>query len=391
MASHTDPFNQKTFNNLFLPWIQVINQNESGVILHVPKRDQNYHVKQFLEAIPFLSASISAFSQIQIITIDLGALALDDLFDVKNYIDSRLLKNKRPVLLILDADILLLEKPNLLSFFDRQYHEINASVLYFFSRNILYDKYVSNLNQYTTLFQNIIVLPYFEPEETRYFLTQREKQFCTLTKPIKDKILKYCGGCLWLIKEALRHYCRTIDERELFTHQEMITKLQILLNEMEPEEREILHQITLQDFYFTKQQKPYLTYLKQTKTVIQKGENYYIAIPLIEEMIRREGEMNNRLSIGKNNSIELNKVPIDLVFSRGEKKLMIVFVEHPNKVISREKTAEILWGSKNKEVYTDWALDQAMWRLRKKCMNLKLSRKIIQTVKNKGFIYKKHG
>ena len=132
MASHTDPFNQKTFNNLFLPWIQVINQNESGVILHVPKRDQNYHVKQFLEAIPFLSASISAFSQIQIITIDLGALALDDLFDVKNYIDSRLLKNKRPVLLILDADILLLEKPNLLSFFDRQYHEINASVLYFF-------------------------------------------------------------------------------------------------------------------------------------------------------------------------------------------------------------------------------------------------------------------
>ena len=125
-----------------------------------------------------------------------------------------------------------------------------------------------------------------------------------MTKPIKDKILKYCGGCLWLIKEALRHYCRTIDERELFTHQEMITKLQILLNEMEPEEREILHQITLQDFYFTKQQKPYLTYLKQTKTVIQKGENYYIAIPLIEEMIRREGEMNNRLSIGK--TIQLN-------------------------------------------------------------------------------------
>jgi len=390
MASHTDPFNQKAFNNLFLPWVQVINQNECGVILHVPKRDQNYHVKQFLEATSFLSKSISAFSQIQLITLDLGALALDDQFDVKNYIDSKLLKNKRPVLLILDADILLLEKPNLLSYFDRQYHEINAKILYFFSRNILYDKYISSLNQYTTLFQNTIILPYFELEEARYFLTRREKQFCTLPKTVKDKILKNCGGCLWLIKEALRYYCKTKNEKELLTHQEMITKLQILLNEMEPEEREILTQIAIRDFQFTKSQQPYITYLRQTKTVIQKGEKYCITLPLIEEMIKQEGEMNNRLSIGKNNSIQLNRVPIDLAFSKGERKLMHVFIEHPNTMIAREKTAEILWGNNNSEAYTDWALDQAMWRLRKKCLSLKLNRKIIQTVKNKGFIYKKH-
>ena len=389
MASHTDPFNQKAFNNLFLPWVQVINQNECGVILHVPKRDQNYHVKQFLEATSFLSKSISAFSQIQLITLDLGALALDDQFDVKNYIDSKLLKNKRPVLLILDADILLLEKPNLLSYFDRQYHEINAKILYFFSRNILYDKYISSLNQYTTLFQNTIILPYFELEEARYFLTRREKQFCTLPKTVKDKILKNCGGCLWLIKEALRYYCKTKNEKELFTHQEMIIKLQILLNEMEHEEREILHQISIKDFHFISLQQPYLTFLKQTNTVLQKNNKYYISIPLIEEMIRENGEMNNRLSIGKNNSIQLNKVPIDLAFSKGERKLMHVFIEHPNMVIAREKTAEILWGSNSGEIYTDWALDQAIWRLRKKCMSLKLGRKIIQTVKNKGFIYKK--
>ena len=108
----------------------------------------------------------------------------------------------------------------------------DAKILYFFSRNILYDKYISSLNQYTTLFQNTIILPYFESEEACYFLTRREKQFCTLTKNVKDKILKNCGGCLWLIKEALRYYCKTKNEKELFTHQEMIIKLQILLNEM---------------------------------------------------------------------------------------------------------------------------------------------------------------
>lgn len=390
MTSYMDPFDEKTFYNLFIPWINVINQGECAAIVHIPKRDQLYHIKQFSESTVYLQSNVVSYSQTQFLYIDLGALALDDGSDIKEYIDSRLLKYKRPVIFILDADRLIFEKQNLLSYLDTQYHEIKASIFYFFSTNILYSKYLTNLHLYTTLFQNIIIFPYFEPQETKHFFEYREKQFCPVPKAIKNKILKQCGSCLWLIKEALRYYCKTKNEKDLFTHHEMTTKIRILMNELEPEEKEVLQKIVLRDFEFTQNDEQYIDYLKQTKTIIQKEKKYIFTIPLLEAMIKYETETKNKLSIGKKNSILVNEVPVDLVFSKGEKRLLTVFIKHPHIIISREKAAEALWGDNSKTMYTDWALDQAMWRLRKKCSKLHLSLKLIQTVKNKGFLYKTH-
>ncbi len=386
MAVYYDPFNKNTFKEIFGPWVRIINHQECGSIVHLPKRDQLYRLNQFIQSTSFLKKHLSDFSRIQMLPVDLVALALDDYQDIEEYLSKKLNKHKKPVLIILDADRLIMEKRNLLSFFDSIYHKKSGSILYLFQKNITYKKYLKDLSSYTTLFQNMVVFPYYNIDDSRLFIDYLKLTFGKVPDQIQQNIINECGGCFWLIKQAVRYYSQTRDIQQLFSHDDIKIKLQILYKEYEPEERHIMQKIVLKQFNFKSEDRECLSHLLKTKLIKQQKGKFSLTIPLLQDIIKNDIKEKNRLEI-KNNTIELNGVSIEIFLSKSEKKLLRLFLEKHNQIISRMKIASILWGEIDQNQYTDWALDQMMYRFRKKLAKLDLDNNLIKTVKNKGFIY----
>ncbi|MFH0772951.1 MAG: helix-turn-helix domain-containing protein [bacterium] len=386
MGHYNNPFSNKTYERIFLPWIRAINQKECLTICHCPKRDQLYRVYQFIDDKSFLKKTIFQRDNIHIIPLDLTALVIDDPQDIEKYIFQFHKKNKRLVLLILDADKLLAEKKHLISYFDTMFHAKQASLIYFFQKNTAYEKYTRMLASFSTFYQNTLQFPCAGQEDSMLFINYLEKDFSMIPDKIKKMIVAECGGNFWLVKQAVRYYSRTKDISKLFTHEDILIKLKILYDELEPEEQEVLTKTVLEE-RLDKKDKPYFQYLVDIKLINKGKTKYSLSIPLFEKIIREHIHAKRRLTINRKKYVELNGVPIDMFFSRREKRILSYLILHKNTLISRDKMAGIIWGEHTQHLYTDWALDQMIWRFRNKATKLHLNPNLIQTVKNKGFIF----
>ena len=84
----------------------------------------------------------------------------------------------------------------------------------------------------------------------------------------------------------------------------------------------------------------------------------------------------------------INNVVVSGFFSKQEKRLIVYFLKNQEKIITRDDAASILWGN-SLDGFTDWALDQAIYRLRNKFNKLGLDSVMIATKKNQGFLFTK--
>ena len=219
-----EAFPKQTYKRLFDPWIKSTESRECLTIVNIPKRDQLYRINDLI---------IKKFSgkNTQIILIDLKGEIVEDPKDLDILINKKIDKKfKKIALIILDADQLLDEKYSLLSYLDKLYHDRPVlSLIYFFQKNTTSDSLTKSLSSYTSLFQNIEVYSLFNYAEMKHFIdfiTQYFKVY--ISNKLKNKILNYCGGSPWLIKEAIRYYYQTRDEINLFNHDNMKLKLKIL-------------------------------------------------------------------------------------------------------------------------------------------------------------------
>jgi DNA-binding winged helix-turn-helix (wHTH) protein len=72
-------------------------------------------------------------------------------------------------------------------------------------------------------------------------------------------------------------------------------------------------------------------------------------------------------------------------FSLTENNVLDYFRKHPNQVVSREDVATIIWGEEEwQDKYSDWAIGQLIYRLRKK-LEYGSSSGTIETHKSRGF------
>ena len=77
-------------------------------------------------------------------------------------------------------------------------------------------------------------------------------------------------------------------------------------------------------------------------------------------------------------------------FSSTEMRVLDYLQNHANILISREDIAKVVWGDEEwEEKFSDWAIGQLIYRLRKK-LEYGSSLGAIQTEKGKGFIYSKN-
>lgn len=376
-------FPEKTIAGYFLPWINAINSRECISVLNMPKRDQLYRVNE-------LSKRQSFIEKTQFIILDLKGQIIEDAFDLESYLNRHVRINyERIALLILDADQLLDEKTALLSCLDKLYFDRkNFSLIYLFQKNITASTIIKKLSIYTSFFQNISVFSYFNSDEMEHFVKFLSTSFnVKIPEELKFQVIRKCGGSPWLIKEAVRYYSQTQDENNIFKHDSMKLKLKILYQELSSEERMVLDKIIKNEDDFSPNENETINYLLKTKLLIKNKKYLEISIPVLKDFIRETINSKTQLNLSNSGQLLLNGVIIEGFFSRREKRIIKLFTESKRKVVNREKIASIVWLNNKDDIYTDWALDQLIRRLRNKFVKLGLSRELIKTIKNQGYLF----
>lgn len=376
------PLTKQTSSKIFNRWIDAVKRNESCSVVNLSKREQFYRLNQFLDK------ETAKYPHFQFITLDCISEGIEDADDLDRFFEKKI-DNKigRHVCFIIDADNLLVEKLQLLSYLDSLRHQNpNISFIYFFNRNITYPWHTNKLARFGSLYQNLQFHSFYDKPDQSQFIIYLQKKFnIKLPKNTAEKIVVHCDGCLWFIKEAVRHFTQTKQEKDLFSHPEMITRLKIFYDDFEEKEKNVLEKIIRSDLHFNREEKIILAYFQKINLIKIDGKNYLIKSSLLSDFIKKELAKKVEISVNESGQLLVNDVTLDGFFSRREKNLLRYFIQNPTELLGREKTATIIWGESYKTEYSDWALDQVIRRLRNKLAHLGLSRNLIQTKKNQGF------
>jgi len=385
-------FSKETFEKFIGEIAKIINQKECGSILNLARRDQLYRVKQLQDNQKSLRKIINNKKSVHFLFLDLSSQMIEDEIDLKKYLEKNIKNSKNNIVLfILDADKLFDERSLLLGGIDGLRHQIpNISIVYFFQKNIFLNKYLKKFARFTTSYQNIIIFPYYQREDCQVFIAQLEQRFnIKVRKKTSNLILDRCGGHFWLIKQAVRQLAKDKVINNIFNNEDMIFRLKVIADEFEPEEKDLLEKIIKEDFNFLSEEKDILTYFLKNRFLYKRDRQYFFSIPILKDYLTEQISQKNQIKINERKQIVINNIITDGYFSKKEKRMMIFFIKNINKIVRREEVAKEIWREDYQELYTDWALDQFIRRLRLKFIKLGLDQKMIKTKKNQGFIFNK--
>jgi len=183
----------------------------------------------------------------------------------------------------------------------------------------------------------------------------------------------------------MRYYLKTHNIINLFNHEEMVFRVQTTFDEFSQDEKIVLQKIVYNNYQFTPKEAEALNFL-QVNGVVNKENNPQITVPVLSDYIQQIVSVANKLLINDDGKLYINTVNIDHFFSRREKQLLKFLLLNINQLLTRNKAANLLWSNNAEEKYTDWALDQAIKRLRIKLEKLGIKNNLIKTIKNQGFM-----
>lgn len=383
-------FSKETLEKFISQIAQIINQHEGGSILNLARRDQLYRAKQLQENRKIFQKYLSSKKPIDYFFLDLSTQMVEDEIDLQKYLSENIKDSKnQKVLFILDADKLFDERSLLLGNIDQLQHQIpEISIIYFFQKNITLNKYRQKFSRFTTCYQNVNIFPYYLKEDSKIFITQLEQRFnIKVPDNISDLILDRCGGHFWLIKQAVRQFLKDKNPKNIFTNEDMRFRLKVIIDEFEPEEIALLEKIIKEDFNFSPVEKDVLGFFMKNRLLYKHANEYVFSMPILKDYLSEQLSQKTQLKINERKQILINDVITDGYFSKKERKVICSFIENKNKIMRREEVAKIIWGKNYEDVYTDWALDQIVRRLRIKFIKLGLEKNLIKTIKNQGYLF----
>jgi len=141
-----------------------------------------------------------------------------------------------------------------------------------------------------------------------------------------------------------------------------------------------------QQFFIDNKQEP--EFLEKT-FLCNKGK---ATIPLFEEFVKhtiiaKSNDKTQQIIFDENtNEIKKGDLIVSDTLTSSEFKLLRLLIEQKNKILEKEEIITAVWGNQKTTLgVTDQALDQLIFRLRKKIENNPNEPKHIQTVKGRGF------
>lgn len=219
---------------------------------------------------------------------------------------------------------------------------------------------------------NLAYQPLFSFEDSVAFLSGLEEQWSvSLPKGYKQILAENIGGHLFLLEEAVRIYRDnpSFGFKEILSAHTLVTKATAIFNELFEKDQASIREILLDKRIPTNASE----YLKKTGLVKDGKIGLYFWQYMKQNLSDRETPFVHNTTYQK---LQLTYV---------EEKLL-ERLEAKNDIVSREEIASVLWDrQESAQKYSDWAIDQAIHRLREKVLSSQLGYEI-KTVKGRGFV-----
>jgi len=381
MALFRDPLPIATTQKMFKEWISVVKRHECGSIVCLPRSDRHYRIAQFLHG---LSSELQ--HEIQWVSVSFQSFATENWDEFLKRLEENQKPQKKIVFLVKDAEWLLTAAPHLIPSLQDYVLQSNRKIsfLFFFERNILDSKTSHLVAACPSLFQNVFIQPLYQRSEIVHFIRHLEQLYgFSLDTNEREEIWRQTRGYIWLTTEAVRNAHATGSLS--FDHPAMHFRLQAVWEGFTYQEQQLLLAI-VRNSKISINSDETCSYVLQTGLIVKEGDIYVITVPILSRYITEISSEHYQLTF-ENDSLFVNQVPVDSFFSERERGLLVYIFTHQGEVIPRETIATVLWRKNVEEYYTDWGLDQAMRRLRKRLEQLGIPKQFIKTVKGKGYCY----
>lgn len=378
MQSSSIGIPEKSLRALFRKWEGIIKRQESGSIINFSSRTQNYRVNQFIDSHKLDASTYFVFN--------CATQTSSSKNELQSYINSRKITNKqRCVIFVINADLLLTDYKDLLEEFDRcALENTKYTVLYFFQNTITYSWMVKSVAPFSSLLKNIYIEQLISEQEVLFFVDKYARWTnCVITPTLLKQIIRYSGGRLWLASEMVREYAKNSKSSITFSD-ELERKLMVIWSEFLSVEQHVLKKIVFNIPITDASELEAYRYLRTTGVIIERSGELKIRGELLNTFIKKNfSSVVTGLSL-ISRDIYLNGVNISLMFSFRERALLRAFLLRKNEIISRDEIGAYLWNSKD---FTDWAVDQAMRRIRLKLIKVGMKNKVINSVRGRGYVF----
>lgn len=229
------------------------------------------------------------------------------------------------------------------------------------------------------LIQNIINIPLPDHDECLNFINfYLEKWEFKLSSLQKDKIFDICGNNLGLIKEAIRLF-KINNDVDLLNEPTLYIKAKIDYGLFGDNEKKVIE---------NKLKTSSITPANRILARRLATNNFWkidYQIPKIFTQVIFHSSNIKELNIdGKDNILKFGDINLKKILSDSEYNVLILLYRKKGKVVSRDDIAETLWKEKMLDLYSDWAIDKAISRLRNKLGNLTFYYQI-NSKKKEGF------
>lgn len=242
---------------------------------------------------------------------------------------------------------------------------------------------------YTFMAGHLVFMPLCEKKSVDFRLSYLEKVTGKkLEDKTKEELLQLTGGHGKMIRicaEEILAVNNPVPKPDIFkflVENKHVRSVSYEIWEMlHPDERTVLKNLALK--------KP----VEENQAIFLREINLLkddsFTIPLFEDFVKFRAEQI------KNEKITINEVTNDIMrgeevlsnnLTNAEIRLLKLLIQNPERIIEREEIINIVWSDlQSKEGVTDQALDQLIFRIRKKIETDPNNPQHLQTIKGRGF------
>lgn len=355
----------------------IFNTGEPGIYFFPPKTDRIRRIDQLIQQYS---------TKYNLIKFELTPHSIEDYSDLKYAIEKQINNiNKLTFIFIINAEAPIIEKNYSLLDDVVKIQETyqNLRFILFTEIDLTHPDIVNKISR-TSIYSNLYYYSLYDKNDTYSFMKYLIKKWqLRIDSKTLSEIYIQCGGHFWLIKQAIRIYKDdpTFNLKKLHTSEAIKFRFEQIYLSLLESEKSVIQKLIINHKIDDQIERHSLSYLNKIGFVNKNK----IAIPLIEKYV--SGILPKTILKIVNGKINVNNVNIENFFSKNEKKALKALLNYKNKIITREDIAKAIWPINTDDYYSDWAIDRIIARLRGKIIQLNLSKTLIKTIRNKGFIF----
>lgn len=352
--------------------LKIIQSGEPGAIIFPPNTGKS---NQLLEGLKY-----------NFLTFDLALYGVDEVHELMDILKSQIKKKKKRkmAIIITNTQTLILNKNFRLIYDMIRLQEKDNRLRFVFLLNIDITHPDIAAHIKIGMFSYISYYPLYNREDSIAFIRVLMKQWHVNVEEVKiAAVADLCGGYFWLIKQAMICLKDQPDTKikDLINYDGVRIALEQFYSNLFKSEQEVLDRLIFGHKVDTDILRHSLHHLQKVGVV--RGEK--VALPLLDSYIRTSVP-KTRVET-RNKHIFINDVNMDWHFSNKEKRAIRILIDKKHHLVTRDELAGSIWQQIDTESYSDWAVDRIIARLRTKLAELGLPRGIIETKRNRGYLF----